>query len=356
MRLTRGVEGVLGGTFDPVHHGHLALAEQVAARVGLPRVRIVPSARPPHKTDEEIGSWDDRVAMVRLALEGRPRLVLDTIEGGRDGRSYTIDTLRELRAAGIVPVFLVGMDALVDLPSWREHDALLREFDLLAAERDTAPVGAEDLAPEIRERLVDLDDTDDPVAGASAAPIGSGGRVFRTRVSPPAISSREIRRHVAVGRSIDRLVPPGVARYIHDRGLYRSASRVAGPQGGPTLRPDISVCVEAALEKKAEDVVVLDLRGKSDVTDYFVVCHGTNERQVVAIADEIERKLREVSGLKPAHVEGRRTSDWVLMDYIDLVVHVFLEERRSFYRLETLWGDAPRLEIPANSADAIARD
>lgn len=94
------------------------------------------------------------------------------------------------------------------------------------------------------------------------------------------------------------------------------------------------------------DIVLLDLRGLSDVTDHFLICHGTSDRQVLAIADSIEEKLLRSCRLKPSHVEGRRSSEWILMDYIDFVVHIFVEEKRYFYRLETLWGDAPREEIP----------
>ncbi len=102
--------------------------------------------------------------------------------------------------------------------------------------------------------------------------------------------------------------------------------------------------MDAALDKKAEDLVVLDLRGLCDFTDHFVVCHGSSTRQTAAIADAIEERLREKAGRSPRHVEGRRLGEWILMDYLDFVVHVFVDERRAFYSLERLWGDAPRVE------------
>jgi ribosome-associated protein len=113
-----------------------------------------------------------------------------------------------------------------------------------------------------------------------------------------------------------------------------------------TLTPELAACIEAARDKKAEDLILLDLKGLSDVTDHFVICHGTSDRQASAIADGIEETLRRTYRLKPSHVEGRRASDWILMDYIDFVVHIFVEEKRAFYRLESLWGDAPRVELP----------
>jgi ribosome-associated protein len=110
--------------------------------------------------------------------------------------------------------------------------------------------------------------------------------------------------------------------------------------------------VEAARDLKAEDVVALDLRGLSDVTDTFVICHGTSNRQVAAIAENIERRLSVEARRKPTHIEGLRQSEWVLLDYFDFVVHVFLDEKREFYRLERLWGDAPSVPLPSAVDDS----
>ena len=100
--------------------------------------------------------------------------------------------------------------------------------------------------------------------------------------------------------------------------------------------------VAAALDKKAEDLKVLEVGELTQFTDYFLLCSGQNPRQVQAIADGVERRLRDHK-LRPAHVEGYQTGQWVLMDYGDFVLHVFLHERRRFYGLERLWGDAPDL-------------
>jgi ribosome-associated protein len=116
----------------------------------------------------------------------------------------------------------------------------------------------------------------------------------------------------------------------------------------------LKTIVEAALDKKAEDVLVLDLRGLCHFTDYFVICHGSSTRQALAIADEVEERLLEVGRLKPKHVEGRRVGDWILLDFIDVVVHVFVDEKREFYGLERLWGDAPRVALEG-TMDARAR-
>ena len=102
--------------------------------------------------------------------------------------------------------------------------------------------------------------------------------------------------------------------------------------------------VGAALDKKASEVVVLDLRGTPAFTDFFLLCSGNNQRQVQAIADAIQDALRAIK-LRPSHVEGYDRADWVLMDFFTFVVHVFTPQTRAFYSLERLWGDAERIEI-----------
>ena len=102
--------------------------------------------------------------------------------------------------------------------------------------------------------------------------------------------------------------------------------------------------VRAALDKKAVDVVVLDLRHTPAFTDFFVLCSGHNQRQVKAIADAVEEALKAAK-VRPAHVEGYDRAEWILMDYFSFIVHVFSPQTREFYSLERLWGDAERIDV-----------
>ena len=111
---------------------------------------------------------------------------------------------------------------------------------------------------------------------------------------------------------------------------------------------EVTLAVAAAEDKKAIDLLVLDLRKAGGFADYFLICSGANARQVRAIADAIMDALRE-EGAKPAHVEGYERSEWVLLDYFDFIVHIFAPETRLFYSLERLWGSAERVEIPAGT-------
>lgn len=110
------------------------------------------------------------------------------------------------------------------------------------------------------------------------------------------------------------------------------------------LPPAVKLSVDASLAKQAENLVVLDLRGISSFTDFFIIMHGNSPRQNLAIADALERELRN-AGIRPLSVEGREKADWILMDYGSWILHIFSEQARGYYELERLWADGPRLNF-----------
>ena len=118
------------------------------------------------------------------------------------------------------------------------------------------------------------------------------------------------------------------------------------------LKRQVSDAIAACHDKKAEEIVILELeQGSGAFTDYFVICSGTNPRQIQAISDEVEERLKK-AGLRPAHIEGYKQAEWVLLDYVDFVVHIFSEKSRRFYDLERLWKSARKLEISELTARA----
>jgi len=117
----------------------------------------------------------------------------------------------------------------------------------------------------------------------------------------------------------------------------------------PRLTGDIAKAVQAALDKKAHDIVVLDLRHTPAFTDFFLICSGGSQRQVHAIADAIEESLKTAK-VRPSHIEGYDRAEWVLMDYFTFIVHIFTPQTREFYSLERLWGDAVKIEVSGDGA------
>jgi nicotinate-nucleotide adenylyltransferase len=200
--------GIYGGTFDPVHFGHLLLAECCEQQAGLDRVDFMPAARQPHKPYAPRASDADRLAMLELAIAGRSTWVAATLEIERGGVSYTVDTLRDYKARepDAALFLLMGADALADLPKWREPRAICAMAAPLVVRR------AGSGEPEY-ERL---------------RPLVSAERfaeITERQVQMPAtpISSSEIQRSIAAGGPWRELVPPAVADYIDAKGLYRSA-------------------------------------------------------------------------------------------------------------------------------------
>ncbi len=126
--------------------------------------------------------------------------------------------------------------------------------------------------------------------------------------------------------------------------MAKTERRRSATGGKKRLTGEVGKAVRAALDKKASDVVILDLRNTPAFTDFFILCSGQSQRQVKAIADAVEEALRAAK-VRPAHVEGYERGEWVLMDYFTFIVHVFTPQTRAFYSLERLWGDAERIDV-----------
>ena len=215
MRL-QGRIGVLGGTFDPIHHGHLDAAEAARRACGLDTVLLVPARTPPHRSRAPRASAYHRFAMAALASDGRDELAASDIELAFDGPSFTSVTLARLAQGGIRPgqlFFIIGTDAFADIASWYDYPAVLDRSHFVAVSRPGCPLAA------LRERLTDLRERMREPAGA--APAGSQRpAVWLVEASTRTVSSSVLRRRLTGGGSIDGLVPDAVARHIAKHALY----------------------------------------------------------------------------------------------------------------------------------------
>lgn len=204
----RGAIGVFGGTFDPIHMAHLAVAEAARDAVGLERVLFVPAGEPPHKRDRAITPAEHRLAMVEAAIAGNDGFAVNRMEMERSGPSYTIDTVRALTAdagmAGRVALVL-SAEAFLEFPTWREPVAILELAALVVAPRDGYP----DATPAFLERAF---------PGVATRVVFLDGPRLR-------LSASELRTLASAGRSLRYLVPDAVAAYIGDHALYRNQRR-----------------------------------------------------------------------------------------------------------------------------------
>jgi nicotinate-nucleotide adenylyltransferase len=199
-----GSLGILGGTFDPIHNGHLLIAEEAREALGLERVLLVPAATPPHKPGRPVTAARHRVAMVELAIAGNPALEVGRMELERGGTSYTVDTLLAVRAgrgaAADDPWLILSTESLAEFPAWREPDRILQLCRLAVVPRGG---------------FADLD-----AAWVTRAFPGMEDRVRFLPGPLLPISGSVVRRRAAAGRSVRYLVPDAVAAYIAEHRLY----------------------------------------------------------------------------------------------------------------------------------------
>ncbi len=186
--------GILGGTFNPIHYGHLILGEQVLGQLKLDRVIFIPTYLPPHKSDKEIIAASDRLKMIQLAVKGNPHLAVSDIEIRRKGKSYTVDTLRQIkrRYPEAELFFICGSDLVSEIPTWKNVEEIYGLAKFVLAKR-----------PGFGKRL-------------------SGKNFLKIGVAQVDISSSLLRKLVRQGRSVTYLTPYTVVRYIEKNKLYRS--------------------------------------------------------------------------------------------------------------------------------------
>jgi nicotinate-nucleotide adenylyltransferase len=220
MSLTSGAWGILGGTFDPIHFAHLAIAEQARETLDLAGVLFVPAGVPPHKPGQVVSASADRVAMVELAITDNPSFRVSRVEVERPGPSYAADTVEALLRDPPCPwdpgsglVFILSVEALAGLDRWHDPERLLRTCRLAVVPRRGHPVPARDWMaahfPAFVDRLIVLDGPD----------LGHSASAIRQRASE--------------GLTIRYLVPRPVESYIHEHGLYRRGTQAADSHGRP---------------------------------------------------------------------------------------------------------------------------
>lgn len=193
--------GMMGGTFDPIHVGHLAIADDVREALGLERILFIPAGVPPHKPEGSVAPVADRVAMVEAALADNPAFELSRVEVDRPGPSFTVDTVERLATTFEVTVIL-SAETFHELPTWHEPDRLFAAAHVAVVPREGYAAA-------------------DPAWLASTFP-GREDRVRYVEVPHLGVSSTGIRARVAAGRTIRYLVPLAVGSYIDAHGLYRS--------------------------------------------------------------------------------------------------------------------------------------
>ncbi len=314
---TRRRIGLLGGSFNPAHDGHRHVSLEALKRLGLDEVWWLVSPQNPLKSGDGMEPLATRVARARQ-LAHHPRIRVDAPELLL-GTRYTLDTVRALKR--VYPhahfVWLMGADILPQLVRWLGWRELFREIAIAAFARPGWSYAAlQSAAPRAFARYR-LDAGQARRLAASETPAWCFIPSRLDSHSATAIRAVRPKRTRAKGKTIS-----DQTRTLPDR------SKELGEQ--------LSLVRRSLDDDKAEDVVVIDLAGKSAFADYMVVASGRSTRQVVAIADHLAERLKQARH-RVISVEGKEVGDWVLVDIGDIVVHIFRPEPRAFYALEKMW-------------------
>jgi ribosome-associated protein len=302
--------GILGGTFDPPHNGHVALARAALERLPIDRLVVLVAERPGHRGT--IADAADRLRLAEAAFADLPAEVV------LDPNAFTVDAVRDGRFGDAL--FVVGADEGAAFPVWREPDEVLRRVRLAVGTRSGYPTWP---------RTATASSPSSSTLPRSPRPRCASGSPQASLSTPwcPKPSRARSRSSTSTAATLIRH-PKG-----HDEPLtpLDHARRIAG----------------LAQDKLAQDVLILDMRPVCSYTDFFVLATGQNQRQTKAIWDEVRERLKHEEGVLPRSIAGESEGRWIVGDYLDVVFHVFTPESREYYRLEELWGDVPSIELDA---------
>jgi len=325
--------GLLGGSFNPAHAGHRHISLTALRRLGLDEVWWLVSPQNPLKSTDGMAALDARMNRARLVAR-HPRIRVTDIER-RLGTRFTRDTVAALQRRFPAErfVWLMGADNLAQLPRWARWEDLVRRVPVAVFDR--TPYSHRIMSGQAAHRF-----------RGALLPQHRARDLWRQ--APPALGFIRMRRHALSATAIRNGTMTDETTGHTGLAEGPRISRMDITNG--TEGPDNTLLdlIEASLDDdKAEQVVRIDLKGKTQIADYMLVASGRSSRHVAAIAEHIVEKLK-ASGHGRPKIEGLQTCDWVLVDAGDVIVHVFRPEVRDFYNLEKMWA----VELGTNGEQA----
>lgn len=353
---TKGKTAIYGGTFDPPHLGHLQVAAELS-EMGFQEVRIFPTGDKHYRSSDFL-SKEKRLNLCKLAFKGIKTVKVDPFEAETPGFHTTFGTLSHLGSSAREDLcFIVGSDQFAKLESWAMFPDLLECCHWITLKRNST----DDIEkyPELLNRWENLGLIKKNQSGFVTAKRER--KFWWLNTQAPEISSSQIRSWLGsqnlkqVKKWIVPATEPLLLQYVQE-GKEIMAGTTPSKLGNDgkihhASNPDGAQkaieCAKMAIDKKAEHLVVLDVSELSGFTDFFVIASAQTDRQVLAIADAIEESLLQ-KGHSLVAIEGLPDGRWVLMDFGDVVVHLFIDALRDYYDLENLWNEAPKIPIPSS--------
>lgn len=337
--------GILGGSFNPPHFGHLNLARTVKERTGLDEIRVIPTWKNPLKKMVEGPSAEERLELTRIAFSDLGKgFVVDDREVKKGKVSYTIESLdaihKENPSAELY--LIIGIDLLSELQEWKKWEQILDVANLIVVSRPgfDLPRTKDDL-PEFLQGLVTDQDF-------NFMTLKSGKELQFLQLKDIGISGTELRKWMRSGKSVQKYIPLGVESMAKERGLYAPLKDRIGD-----TEKFVDFCAQFLFSKKAINVKGLDLRPTTAPTEFTIICSGTSTRHATSLAENLATAVKEEFNVFPLSLEGADEGRWVLLDYGSLIVHVFYDFVRQEYNLESLWKEAKDMGLKERPAVAV---
>jgi len=321
--------GIFGGSFNPPHNGHVNSLVTVQKKMGFDKIHIIPNNQNPLKIPTELPNAEHRIAMSKQAFATYgPAFFVDDIEIKRGGKSYTIDTVMELRKQYDAKdlYLIIGADNFETFSEWKDWKKILTEINLVVTTRP---------GYEIPEAESDFPDYLTSLIGESdfgAVELTTGRSIEFITLDDLDISSSELRKKLRVGRATEKFLPLSVESYIKANKLYRGSNEKISDYSKFT-----QFCAQVLFDKKAIAVRAFDLQALGTTTDFTLIASGTSTRHAGSMAENLVMAVKEEFNLLPQGVEGVDEGRWVVVDYGPLIVHLFYDFVRQEYRLEELW-------------------
>lgn len=329
--------GIFGGTFDPIHMGHIGSLINVAGQMELEEIIVIPAFQSPFRQPLEGPGPEARLEMVKIGLKDYSDfLTVDDREITRGGVSYTIETLESIQQEKpeVDMHLIIGMDQFENFNHWKNFSKILACGHLIVTSRPGV-----DLPTKLQEFPMGLVDEIEDFDGQEGL-LKSGKGLFFVQLEDVDISSTEIRKRFRDKTSVHDLLPRSVSDYVKEHGLYEAVSSKIGDFEEFTKK-----CVSFLLSKKSINTQAFDLRDRDFPSEFTIVTSGTSTKQTSALAQNLMREIKTQYGIYPLHAEGLREGRWVVLDYGALIIHLFYDYVRMEYRLEELWEKGKSMDL-----------
>lgn len=335
--------GLFGGSFNPIHLGHVQSVVDVSEKLELEKVYVIPAYLNPHKEPIEGPSPEERLEITRAGMDDYKEFVqVDEQEIMRRGASYSIDTIDSyLESYSPEELHLiVGMDTFAKFDSWKDFDKILEKVNLVVTSRpgNQLPFSIEDIPKGVRPFVAAFD--------RNYIELTTDRHIEFVKIEDVDISATEVRKKLRTGQRVEKYLSYPVEKYIKEHNLYE-------PIGDkiPDYQEFTIQCASKLNQKGALNTKAFDLSETDYPAEYTIVASGTSSRNASALAEYIQSNIKEEYGVFPLSVEGMKEGRWIVLDYGTLMVHVFYDFARQEYRLEDLWKEGELIFHPSQGID-----